>query len=196
MQQEDAMRRSFQAGVAVTAMLAGLGFALAQQPPANDKLQTPQAEKAQKDSQQTQEGKAGTTEPSSNLPSDQPKENAVFINGALAVPGAPTEGETVPAKFSEQNAARDQVPIMAKPLPLSDEQKRRIYDTVSGANKPIANVDAHPANFLPPSIELFELPSELANAIPAVRDLKYVRLDDRVLLVQPPNKVVVGEIPR
>jgi hypothetical protein len=195
MQQENAMRSSLHAGVAVTALLAGLGLALAQQPPANKSIQSPQPEQAQKDWQKTESGKAGKEEPSSHLPSDQPAENAVLVKGALAVPGAPTDGETVPAKWSEHNAALDKVPTMAMPLPLSDEQKRRIYDVVSGANKPIANVDAHPANFLPPSVELFELPPEVAD-IPGVRDLKYVRLDDRILLVQPPNKVVVGEIAR
>jgi hypothetical protein len=189
------MRRSLHTGVASMALLAGLGFALAQQPPANDKLQTPQAEKAQKDSQQTQEGKAGTTEPSSHQSADQPKENAVFINGALAVPGAPTDGETVPAKFSQRNAALDEVPIMARPLPLNDDQKRRIYDVVSGANKPVATITAQPASALPGSMELFELPPELAD-IAAVRDLKYVRLPGKVLLVQPANMVVVGEIAR
>jgi hypothetical protein len=188
------MRRSFHAGVAVTALLAGLGVALAQQP-ANEKLQQPQAENAQKDWQRTESGKAGKEEPSSHLPSDQPAENAVFVNGALAVPGAPRDGETVPSKFSQRNAALDDIPTMARPLPLSDEQKRRIYDVVSSADKPVAHVDAHPANFLPPSVETFELPAEIAD-IPALRDLKYVRLDDRILLVQPANKVVVGEIGR
>ena len=64
--------RSFSTGVAVTALLAGLGVALAQQPGANDKLQQPQAESAQKNWQQTEQGKAGKEEPSSHLPSDQP----------------------------------------------------------------------------------------------------------------------------
>src|SRR5262245_34686556 len=166
------MRRSVSAGVAVTALLAGLGVALAQQPPANDKLQQPQAEQAQKNAPQTQSGQAGKEEPSSHLPTDKPPENAVFFKGTLAVPGAASETETTPAKWSEQVAARDNIPTMARPLPLNDEQKRRIYDTVSAANKPVARVDAHPANFLPPSVDVHELPSELTDAIPAVRDLK------------------------
>jgi hypothetical protein len=189
------MRRSLSTGVAVTALLAGLGVALAQQPPAGNGMQQPQAEKAQEDWQRTESGRSGKEEPSSHLPSDQKTENAVFIHGALAAPGAPPDGETVPSKFSEKNAALDKVPTMKMPLPLDDAQRRRIYDVVSGANKPVASVDAHPANFLPPSVELFELPPEVAD-IPGVRDLKYVRLDDRILLVQPANKVVVGEIAR
>jgi hypothetical protein len=190
------MRRSLSTGVAVTALLAGLGVALAQQQPSGNGMQQPQAEQAQKEWQRTESGKAGKEEPSSHLPSDQPAENAVFVKGELAVPGAPQESETAPAKWSEEILARDKIPTMARPLVLSDEQKRRIYDVVSKDNKAVARVDAHPATFLPPAVETFELPSELTGAIPAVRDLKYVRLDDRVLLVQPANKVVVDEIGR
>jgi hypothetical protein len=195
MQQENAMRCSLHAGVAVTALLAGLGLALAQQPPENKSMQSPQPEQAQKDWQRTESGKAGKEEPSSHLPSDQPTENAVFINGALNVPGTPPDGETVPAKFSEHNAALDDVPMMERPLVLTDDQKRRIYDTVSGANRPVANVDAGPASMLPASVELFELPPEIAD-IPALLGLKYIRLADKVLLVRPPNKTVAGEVTR
>jgi hypothetical protein len=190
------MRGSLSIGVAATALLVGLGVALAQQPPAGNGMQQPQAEGAQKQWQGTESGRAGKEEPSSHLPTDKPPENAVFFHGTLAAPGAAPQTETTPAKWSEQVLARDLIPTMKRPLALNDEQRRRIYDVVSKENKPIAQVNAHPAEFLPPAVELFEMPSELAGAIPEVRDLKYVRLDDRVLLVQPPNKVVVGEIKR
>src|SRR5262249_63435 len=36
----------------------------------------------------------------------QPPQPA-FVNGALAVPGAPANTDTIPAKFSEKNAADD-----------------------------------------------------------------------------------------
>jgi hypothetical protein len=189
------MRRSLSTGVAVTALLAGLGVALAQQPPAGNGLQQPKAEQAQENWQRTESGRSGKEEPSSHLPSDQNTENAVFIKGTLALPGAAPESETTPSKWSAKNAALDKVPTMAMPLPLSDEQKRRIYDVVNAANKPVASVDAHTTQFLPSAVETFELPSEVAD-IPGVRALEYVRLDDRLLLVQPANKVVVGEIAR
>ena len=51
---------------------------------------------------------------------------AVFVNGKLNVPGAPADSQTVPAKFSERNARVDKLPIMARPLGLSDQQRRRI----------------------------------------------------------------------
>ena len=189
------MRRSLSTGVAVTALLAGLGVALAQQPPAGNGMQQPQAESTQKAAPQTKSGQAGKEEPSSHMQTGNPPENAVFFKGTLAAPGAAPETETTPAKWSEKNAALDKVPTMAMPLPLNDEQKRRIYDVVSAANKPVSNVNAGLTQFLPPSVETFELPPEVAD-IPGARALEYVRLDDRLLLVQPANKVVVGEITR
>jgi hypothetical protein len=55
-------------------------------------------------------GKAGTHEPSANVPThDQP----VLSNGALNVPGAPSDSQTIPAKFSERNAALDKLPTLA-----------------------------------------------------------------------------------
>jgi hypothetical protein len=105
--------------------------------------------------------------------------------------------ETMPAKFDENVAARDRIPIMARPLPLSDEQRKQVYDTImSNASVPVTQTDAAPATILPSSTELSELPSGMADEIPAVRGYKYVKLQDKVLLVAPANRVVVGEVSR
>lgn len=83
------------------ALLAGLGIAAAQQaPPAND-----QAKPAQ----------AGAEEPSSRAPSAAPEQTEALVNGKLAVPGAPTDSQTVPSKFSERNAKLDQEPLVKAP---------------------------------------------------------------------------------
>src|SRR5437762_245931 len=61
--------------------------------------------------------------------------DAVFVNGALNVPGAPADSQTVPAKFSKRNDAIDNLPIMAMPeLAFTNEQRRSIIDAVRGAN--------------------------------------------------------------
>src|SRR6516225_5673632 len=75
----------------------------ADRPPAPDSQQKSQQEKAQ----QTPSGQMGKEAPSSHAPSAAPPANAVFVNGALAVPGAPANTDTVPAKFSAKNAADD-----------------------------------------------------------------------------------------
>src|SRR5437762_671122 len=53
----------------------------------------------------------------SGQPAAPPTQNtAALVNGALDVPGAPTDSQTVPAKFSKRNDAIDHVPIMAMPV--------------------------------------------------------------------------------
>jgi len=105
--------------------------------------------------------------------------------------------QTMPAKADEDVAARDRVPIMARPLPLTDDQKRQIYDSVmNNTDVPVTQTVAKPATILPGSVELSALPSDLEDQIPAVRGYKYVKLQDKVLLVSPANRVVVGEIER
>ena len=72
-------------------------------------------------------------EPSSHAPSAKPAENSVFVNGALAVPGAPANTDTVPAKFSEKNAADDELITLAYTFKLlSDEQRRAICGGLKG----------------------------------------------------------------
>jgi hypothetical protein len=105
--------------------------------------------------------------------------------------------ETTPSKFDENVAALDRIPIMARPIPLSDEQKRRIYDSVMNDTQiPVTQTTAEPAMILPHFIELSELPAGMGDEIPVVRGYKSVKLQDKVLLVSPPNRIVVGEIRR
>jgi hypothetical protein len=105
--------------------------------------------------------------------------------------------QTMPAKFDESIAQRDRIPIMARPLPLSDDQKRQIYAAVmNNGQGSVGHTAAEPATILPASVELAALPSGLEDQIPAVRGYKYVKLQDKVLLVSPASRVVVGEIDR
>jgi hypothetical protein len=119
---------------------------------------------------------------------------AALVNGALNVPGAPTDSQTVPAKFSKRNDALDHVPIMAMPvLAFSNEQKRSIIDAVRGANPPVQSTSAKPAEELPIGITVQDWPAAASD--PAFARMKYVRAQDRILLVEPNNRVVIGEIP-
>ena len=43
---------------------------------------------------------------------------------------------------------------------------------------------------------LQELPAGTAQDIPLVQGYKFVKLDDRILLVSPATRIVVSEIPR
>ena len=130
-------------------------------------------------------------EPGSHPPSAS---TDVFVNGKLAVPGAPAESQTEPAKFSEKNARLDIVPIMAKPLGLSDAQKRRIVASVTQSNAPVAQISAKPADILPATTTVSEFAPDLKSAVPATKDIAFIRTSDKILLVRTPNMIVIDEI--
>src|SRR5215831_4397130 len=110
------------------AFVVSVGLAAAQQqPPAADPQQQSQQEKAQ----QTPSGQMGKEEPSSHAPSAAPPANAVFVNGALAVPDAPANTDTVPAKFSAKNAADDALITVAYTFKtLTDDERRAIFEAL------------------------------------------------------------------
>ena len=135
-------------------------------------------------------GRAGAEEPASHAPS---QDTAVLVNGALNVPGAPADSQTIPAKFSKRNDALDRTPTMAMAVQgLSDDQKRSIVDAVRAANAPVQSTSAKPAEELPINITTQDLPASAND--PALAKLKYVRVQDRILLVEPTNRIVVGEL--
>jgi hypothetical protein len=137
----------------------------------------------------TPSGKTGKEEPTAHAPTQS---TAVFVDGKLNVPGAPADSQTVPAKFSERNDKIDKLPIMAMPLGLSDEQRRAILDSVKQANPPVQTTAAKPAEELPLNIVVHDL--GVAANIPEAAQLKIVKTPDRILLIQPSNRIVVGEI--
>jgi hypothetical protein len=122
----------------------------------------------------------------------QPAPGPALVNGKLDVPGAPTDSQTVPAKFSARNDKLDNIPIMAMPRGLTDEQKRKIIESVKSANEPVQTSDAKPADELAWKVKVHDLGASASD--PVLKNLKYVRTKDRILLVDAPNRVVVGEI--
>lgn len=131
------------------------------------------------------------------FPNDEaPKEHqspGVLVDGALAVPGADLNSQTRPAKFSAENDAQDKIPTMARGPRLTDEQKTAIAAALKQAPAS-ANIDAAPTMELPVTAELREWPSDVMDKIPALRGTKYVRAADKILIVLPANRIVVGEI--
>ena len=177
----------------VAALLGGAAVAGAQQPsPPADVQQQSQQEKAQ----QTPSGQTGMEEPSSQAPSAKPLDDKVFVDGALAVPGAPADTETVPAKFSQKNAADDKLITVAYTFKmLTDEQRRAIYASLK--DQPAGSAfNADIGAELPLAIELRMVPDELVARVPQTKDYQYAVANNRVLLVSPPTRIVVGVFPK
>ncbi len=107
-------------------------------------------------------------------------------------------GQTIPAKFSKRNDILDHVPTMAIPLPLTDQQRKQIYDAVTAEKtQVVAGADAlKPASELSPAQaqnDMHPLP-ESVRGIDGVTRLYFVKAKDKVLLVEPATRTVVGQI--
>ena len=105
--------------------------------------------------------------------------------------------QTMPSTISAENAKRDKLPTIAHQFPLSDEQRRMISKSIAEAPRVettngLANV--HVTDFLPTSTPIHNFSSEVMRDIPAAKQYKFAKADKRVLIVDPPNMTVVGEI--
>jgi|SRR5215831_6041209 len=87
-------------------------------------------------------------------------------------------------------------------IQLSDEQRGFVFlgvmNLIDVPDMQLPGPESHlqsPA-VLPASVELQDLPAMVTSQIPLVRHHKFVKLDDRILLVRPADRVVVAEIPR
>jgi hypothetical protein len=107
-------------------------------------------------------------------------------------------GQTIPAKFSRRNDILDHVPTVAIPLPLTQEQRKQIYDAVMTEKAPaVAGADTlEPASELSPDQALTgmrPLPASV-RGIDGVSRLYYIKARDKVLLIEPNVRTVVGQI--
>ena len=81
---------------------------------------------------------------------------------------------------------------------FSDEERGRIFDWIMRvSDAPITEMAApEVADSLPEEVPTQELPIDLIREIPLVRGHKFVKLDDRILVVSSASRLVVAMIPR
>jgi len=142
---------------------------------------------------------AGTTEPSSKVKSGT--EEDIFVNGVLTAPGAPTDVDTAPSKFSERTAADDRLPIVGYRLKhLSADQRREIAQQLSVPS----GYALSPADLkgyatlgmeLPGTIAMQALTpvsQTMADKYPELRGTGFMPSDGKMLIVDLDNNLVVG----
>jgi hypothetical protein len=183
-------------GAAALVLFAGIAAAAAQQNPPADQQQQPSGPPAAEQKPvpaprlptQPPGQEADNAKPSML----QPEHSATPDRIAEPVPGATPQTE--PSTRSAANAARDKLPIIAQQMPLSDEQKRRIAASLGKAAPSAAQIPVTVAQSLPTGVVLSEFPAEADSAVPGIARYKFVKLPDRVLIVDPSFWTVVGEI--
>jgi hypothetical protein len=148
---------------------------------------------------------AGTQEPSTKGTAS-PGGTQVFVNGSLIAPGAPTDTQTAPAKFSTRNADSDRLPIVAFRLKhLSTEQRQEIYRLLaehrgglalsSGGEEQRAQLGAEIPAPVALSGEVAPVPEQVAARFPALRGVAFIKAPSAVLLVEMRNRQVIGVLP-
>ena len=90
-----------------------------------------------------------------------------------------------------RDAATDSVPE------FSDEERGRIFDGIMRiSDAPITEMVApEVADPLPEEVPMQELPTDIIREIPLIRGHKFVKFDDRILVVSS-SRLVVAMIPR
>ena len=133
------------------------------------------------------------------IPSGQLTTAGTSVSTTTGTAGPPIGAttQTMPAKFSQRNDLLDRVPTTAWPLPLNEQQRQQIYTAVMADNSQPAPgaTELKPGSFLSfdQTHDLHGLPRAVAG-INGLQGLKYVKGNDKVLLVRPPNGVVVDGI--
>lgn len=148
----------------------------------------------------TEDAKGGVGHPAPAQAGGPPEAGPVPLRGdGLDLPGA--TAQTAPAKFSQKNADLDDYSIMGLPVQLDDQQRHAIWEAMSGQQVTEKSgpamgqtIHAETGVFLPDNVDAQPLPDQLGVQIPQLRGLKYVKTEDKVLLVAPSNGIVRGVI--
>ena len=192
------------AGISL-ALSAGIGLANAQTAAPTDQNNPPADQKQQQSGPPPAEA---SPVPGPRLPTQppgqeadnakptmlQPEQSAMPDRIAEPVPGATRQ--TQPSTVSAANAAQDKLPILAMQFPLTDEQKQKIAASLGTAKaEPVGTIQVTVAQSLSNTdMTLQEFPADAKAAVPHLGRYKYIKLNDRVLIIDPPFRTVIGEI--
>jgi hypothetical protein len=131
-------------------------------------------------------------EPSSKV--EGTTDGPIFVDGKLNVPGAPTDVDTVPSKFSQRTAADDKLPIAAYASKhLTEEQRRAIRASAGGSSEAGSRAlggYAEIGAIVP--LEALEKVQAFPDSVPGMTGTSYLLSEGKVLLVNPRTRIVVG----
>ena len=117
---------------------------------------------------------------------------------AAAQKGPRGVGDTDASAMDETTGSVSSPGAKRAELALSDEQRGRLYDSVMRIpDAPVAQAPAPAlADALPSEVPMQDLPASVTREIPLVQGHKFVKFDDRIVVVNPASRLVVAMIPR
>lgn len=183
----------FHTGVIALALLAGTSLAIAQQEKTQQNSADEALTRSAPEAKDPPQAPPAIRQNEASQPGMQ-EQSPAFTDGKLTAPGAPQDAQDTPSKFSLKNAKLDNTPIQAFPLLLTDEQKRAIYQKIGEGTAPVPDANYKVTEEVPATLALQELPADMAASMPSVSDYKFLRAANRVLVINPRQSIVVGEI--
>jgi hypothetical protein len=145
--------------------------------------------------------RAGTQEPSAKAAEAAQNDKGAFGKGTLTAPGALTDVDTAPAKFSARTAADDALPIAGYTLKhLTHAQRRAISEAVRSEGDAGAAPDADFAQVgaqVPTAVALNALkpmPEKVTGMLPEMSDVMFTMAAAKIVLVNPRTRVVIGVV--
>lgn len=111
---------------------------------------------------------------------------------ALAGQVIPSPQDT--AAHNTAIAERDRLPILAHTFNFTVEQKQQIRDALASEKGAAANVTLTAGTEIPDSLMAKPVPDSLAQEIPGMRPYNYIKLGDKIAIVDPHLPVVVAVI--
>lgn len=85
--------------------------------------------------------------------------------------------------------------VTTQPLELTPVQRQTIYRTIVREPVEVAPpaIEYRVGTRVPPGVRLYTVPREVAVEVPAIRSYRYVRVNNRVVLVDPATSEVVAD---
>jgi hypothetical protein len=113
---------------------------------------------------------------------------------AQPAPGAMPNSDAVPSTLSDRNAADDKLTVIGYTFKhLTAEQRRVIYQELKDLPPPGPTPHAELGVELPIQVELLPVSKPVVSRVPDTNGYQYTIANNKVLLVAPATRVVVGE---
>jgi hypothetical protein len=118
-------------------------------------------------------------------------ETAPFLARLFHADSPAKNTDTVPGKFPRRTPPTTSSAPLPKVQAVTEEQRRAIYTALKGQPAgPAFNADIGAE--LPSSVELRPMPDDVVARVQQTKDYRYAVADNRVLLVSPVTRYVVG----
>lgn len=117
----------------------------------------------------------------------------VAIAAALIVGATAAQAQTT---VITREPVQTRTVVTTEPLQLTPVQRQTIYRTIvrERVRPAEATIEYRVGAPVPTGVELYAVPEAVAVEVPAIRQYKYMMVNDRVVLVDPATSQVIAEV--